>query len=271
MPGIAVLMTVHDRREKTLRCLELLHAQKVPVDVYLTDDGCTDGTPDAVRARFPGVHVIPGDGSLFWCRGMRRAWEAALGGNYDVFLWLNDDTYLFPDAMKVLQETAGRHPGCIVVGMTCSAQTGAFTYGGRLARRMEHVMGERPLDTFDGNIVWVPASVSQQIGLLDGRFSHAMGDTEYGFRASAKGIGIWQTPEFLGTCEEHDRPSAWCDPDIPLRKRWRMLRSPLGCPPEEYFVVDRYRGLGTAIRHYLSIHFRVLFPALWLPSDRHEA
>ena len=162
-------MTVHDRREKTLRCLELLHAQKVPVDVYLTDDGCTDGTPDAVRARFPGVHVIPGDGSLFWCRGMRRAWEAALGGNYDVFLWLNDDTYLFPDAMKVLQETAGRHPGCIVVGMTCSAQTGAFTYGGRLARRMEHVMGERPLDTFDGNIVWVPATVSQQIGLLAGR------------------------------------------------------------------------------------------------------
>lgn len=44
---LAVLITVHNRKEKTLKCLQLLHAQLpmegYQVDIYLTDDGCTDG------------------------------------------------------------------------------------------------------------------------------------------------------------------------------------------------------------------------------------
>lgn len=275
MMRIAVLMTVHSRREKTLRCLDLLYAQQpagaFSLEVFLTDDGSTDGTSEAVLARYPDVHVIAGDGTLFWCRGMLEAWKAADGGAFHAFLWLNDDTFLFPSAVRVLLETADRHPGCLIVGATCSAADGRFTYGGRKGKKLEHVEGEVPLDTFDGNIVLVPASVRAAVGLLDPRFSHAMGDTEYGLRATSRGIGIWQTGEFLGTCEEHHRLSAWCNPAVPLRKRWAALRSPLGCPPAEYFYVDaRYRGLGTALKHYFTIHFRVLFPKLWITEGRDE-
>ena len=43
--NIAVLLTVHDRKNKTLRCLENLYKQVLPnylrLDIYLTDDGCT--------------------------------------------------------------------------------------------------------------------------------------------------------------------------------------------------------------------------------------
>ena len=41
--NIAVLLTVHDRKNKTLRCLENLYKQVLPnylrLDIYLTDDG----------------------------------------------------------------------------------------------------------------------------------------------------------------------------------------------------------------------------------------
>lgn len=51
--NIAVLLTVHDRKNKTLRCLENLYKQVLPnylrLDIYLTDDGCTDGTPEAIK------------------------------------------------------------------------------------------------------------------------------------------------------------------------------------------------------------------------------
>lgn len=52
---IAVIITCHNRKEKTLHCLtNLFEAKKayghneVRLAVFLTDDGCTDGTAEAV-------------------------------------------------------------------------------------------------------------------------------------------------------------------------------------------------------------------------------
>lgn len=89
MKSIAVLLTVHNRKEKTLRCLQNLFKQEIPadylIDVYLTDDGCTDGTPEAIRAQYPQVHIIKGNGNLFWNRGMYTAWEAATKAKITIF------------------------------------------------------------------------------------------------------------------------------------------------------------------------------------------
>ena len=92
MTRIAVLMTVHNRKAKTVRCLQSLQDTWLPcreqfgVEVFLTDDGCTDGTADAVSRLtldFP-VRILPGDGSLFWNGGMIQSWKAALAaGSFD--------------------------------------------------------------------------------------------------------------------------------------------------------------------------------------------
>ena len=68
MKYIAVLLTVFNRKDNTLCSLERLYAQ-LPidgwrVDVFLTDDGCTDGTPEAVAARFPDVSIVRGTGDF---------------------------------------------------------------------------------------------------------------------------------------------------------------------------------------------------------------
>lgn len=107
MKTIAVLLTVFNRKEGTLRCLANLHKMNLPdechMDVYLTNDGCTDGTPEAVRGQFPEVNVIDGDGTLYWNRGMYTAWEAAAKAyDYDYYLWFNDDTFLFPNCIEEL-------------------------------------------------------------------------------------------------------------------------------------------------------------------------
>ena len=122
---IAALLTVHNRKEKTLTCLSELQKQQLPIgyllDTWLTNDGCTDGTPEAVSLTFPTVHIIQGDGTLFWNRGMYAAWTNAVKNtSYDFYLWLNDDTFLFDGAIEYLihcYETLGKH--CIVAGATC--------------------------------------------------------------------------------------------------------------------------------------------------------
>lgn len=70
MKHIAVLLTVHNRKEKTLRCLHDLFVQEsvegYTIDVWLTDDGCTDGTPEVIVQRWADVHIVKGDGNLYW-------------------------------------------------------------------------------------------------------------------------------------------------------------------------------------------------------------
>ena len=95
---VAVLLTCHNRVEKTLKCLSKLFGQQVDesvkVTVYLVDDGSTDGTGIAVKDRYPDINVIYGDGSLFWNGGMHQAFAEALKVGFDYYLWLNDDTNL---------------------------------------------------------------------------------------------------------------------------------------------------------------------------------
>ena len=71
---IAVLLTCHNRVEKTLDFLHSLVRVKCPqnveIDVYLNDDGSTDGTREAVRAWYEStkpaitLHVLQGSGFL---------------------------------------------------------------------------------------------------------------------------------------------------------------------------------------------------------------
>lgn len=73
--NIAVIMTCYNRREKTLNCLDALYeaytnaAYQIKLSIWLTDDGCTDNTAEAVMGNFSNkfeVHIQSGNGTLFW-------------------------------------------------------------------------------------------------------------------------------------------------------------------------------------------------------------
>ena len=76
---IAALLTRHNRRDKTTACLKSLRDQAglaelgVSLQVFLVDDGCTDGTATAALEIWPEAEIIKGDGHRYWCGGMRKA------------------------------------------------------------------------------------------------------------------------------------------------------------------------------------------------------
>mgnify|MGYP003386677852 CR=1 FL=1 len=106
--SLAVLMTCHNRVENTMACLQSLKDQE-PYDastaILLVDDGSTDGTSSEVARMYPDVTIIQGDGSLYWCGGMRVAFAQAILKDYDFYLWLNDDTHLEKNALFRLFQT----------------------------------------------------------------------------------------------------------------------------------------------------------------------
>lgn len=272
MKSIAVLLTVFNRKEKTLQCLKNLFRQEIPQDysleVYLTNDGCTDGTPDAVREQFPQVKIINGDGNLFWNRGMWTAWNvASKTKEYDFYFWLNDDTFLYNGAVVNLLQTSQKYENkAIIVGATESLDKTHATYGGTiLAKGVPEVNGRNAkCDTFNGNIVLIPKYVYNSIGNLDPYYSHSGGDTDYGFTATTRGIGIYQVGEYLGACDEHPTLSNWCNPEFPLRKRWKALHRPNGQPPKEIFHLEsKFYGISKATFHYFTTYLHCIFPWLW--------
>jgi len=273
MKTIAALITVHNRREKTLQCLRNLFSQNLPdgytLDVFLTDDGCTDGTGDAVKKQFPEVNIIHGSGNLFWNRGMYLAWKnAAQKKDYDFYLWLNDDTFLITDAIsKLLHTSEDKINKAIIVGTTCAFNDDKkLTYGGRI-KNGEIVFAEKEpvlCNYFNGNIVLIPREVYQKAGTNNPVFRHALGDFDYGLRASALGIESFVSPGISGQCDEHDKLAAWCNPNQPFKKRWKSFRSPAGQNPEEFFIFGkRHYGLYQACFHYFTNYLRVFCPGLW--------
>jgi len=203
-------------------------------DLFLVDDGCSDGTGDAVRAMLPDAHVIRGTGNLFWNGGMRLAWDTARasGMGFDFYLWLNDDVELAGGALAMLVADADavvpRGGAVIVAATTSDPATGEITYGAHrrpsAARPLRMGLIEpvgQPVaaDTISGNIVLVSAAAEAKLGNLSSGFQHIYGDLDYGFRARQAGIPVVLASRVGGTCAANSVAGTSLDTRLPRRTR----------------------------------------------------
>ena len=188
---VAVLMTCHNRRETTLRCLSHFFAacgecHEVSFEVWLVDDGSSDGTAEAVKKSFPQAYVVHGDGTLFWAKGMHKAWrEAVHHHQYDLYLWLNDDVVLKSDAISGMLADY-RAVGGVLVG-ACSEDESEqkCSYGttnGKDQKIIPNGSPQRADGWLNGNCVLVPSEVYSKVGMISDEYSHARADYDYAER-----------------------------------------------------------------------------------------
>jgi GT2 family glycosyltransferase len=258
---LTAVLTCYNRRESTLACLRRLadsaRQAELTLAAVLADDGSTDGTAEAVAEEFPWVRVLRGDGSLFWNRGMHMAMAEALRDSDAQFLlWLNDDTMLRSDALprlleagRALQAQRGR-PG-IVVGATNDKHSGQLSYSGqvRLSRwrrfQFRKVFSPHeavPCSTMNGNVVLLPRAVADDVGNLDPVFAHAMGDIDYGLRATGRGHPIVVAAGFIGECSNNPSAGTHQDASLPFAKRWRALTHRKALPFRSWLQLTRRHG-----------------------------
>jgi GT2 family glycosyltransferase len=260
---LAVLMTCHNRYQKTLSCLDRLYnqelSQEVNTQVYLVDDGSTDGTGEKVLSNYPGVKIIKGNGNLFWNGGMQLAFAEAIKSNYDYYLWLNDDTLLYPKALKTLLDTNWNlkkqgYSQAIVAGSIQDPKSGMLSYGGLVRASWWHPLKFDSLKptkeaqlclTMNGNCVLIPQDVVQLIGNVEPGFTHSIGDVDYGLRNTKKGGSVWIAPGYVANCEHNVTGiQAWENPKMSLGERWHKVNQPKGLPINEWKIfVQRHGGL----------------------------
>jgi GT2 family glycosyltransferase len=274
---IAVLMTCHNRRDQTLACLAALAQQTLQpeyaITVHLVDDGSADGTGLAVHTNYPQVKVIQGTGQLFWNGGMHLAFADAMQVGYDYYLWLNDDTILYPNALASLLAVSQQlhdqgHLDAVVVAAVQDPQSGQLSYGGLGRSSRWHPLkfalippsrSPQPCLTFNGNCVLIPRSVTSVVGNLDPSFIHSTGDIDYGLRVSRQYQSAWLAPGFFGSCAYNPlRHQAWEVPGLTLQERWHKINQPLGLPIREWKVFAR-RHAGVLWRIYWLLPYARLF------------
>ena len=273
MIQIAVLLTVHNRREKTLQCLQHLLAQEmdnsIKLSVYLTDDGCTDDTASSAKKLLPEITIINGDGNLYWNRGMRAAWEAATNDkDYDFYLWLNDDTMLLPTAISHLLQCAKKKGNEAIISGCISSTMPPYktTYCGRTRNTWITCNGTlQRLRLMHGNTVLIPQSVYHKIGKNDCYYRHAFGDYDYALTAASKGIATYSSEKFVGRCDIDNKHPKCFDKRYTLHQRFTNLYSPTSYfyPTDAFHFDMKHNGVFIALGRYIYLHLSCLFPCMW--------
>lgn len=227
---IAVILTCFNRKNKTTACLKLLFkackyyntlhpSNALDLSIYLTDDGCTDGTAEAVSEICQGydLHITKGNGHCYWAGGMRLAWREALksSNKWDFFLLLNDDTMMMEnafDSLFAMHKYAIKtflKPG-LYSGMTCDiANPDIITYGGEILKGKIQADGrkvgksEKPqlVDQANANILLVPSEIVSNMGIFHEGFRHGGADYDYSMQAHKQGYPILVSPKVCGACE----------------------------------------------------------------------
>ena len=294
MNTIAVLMTCYNRKEKTIACLKSLYDSyctsnsTFEIELFLTDDGCTDGTAYAVNELNLGlkINIIKGNGALYWNGGMICAWKSALRKDgFDGFLLLNDDTIVLPEFwndLKNADEISIRRTGKkgVYVGSTYDKSSQKFTYGGfnfvskwTLKDVFVYPNGKdfQQCQCAHGNITYISNDVVKTMGIFCEDYIHGGSDHDYTYRAYKKGFPIFVMPHYCGICENDHLKERKVLSEMSFVERLRYMRSPFGynlhntllfqkrCFPHRYpfvLVMGVIRLLFPAIAEYLYLRSR---------------
>lgn len=232
MIHIGVILTCYNRVKQTIECLSAFKTiiekynssvsenNAMDYHIYLTNDGCTDGTEEEARNLFSQskLTIVKGNGSLFWAGGMRKAWNKAIDSriNYDYFLLLNDDTTPLPNLIdelmacdKYAMEKYHKHG--VYSGICCSKKNPhLMTYGGhKITNSFKFTIQKlkpngkvQECDMTNANILLVHRDVVNAIGIFYDGYVHGIADIDYSIIAKKKGFPVLLTPNFCGKCDD---------------------------------------------------------------------
>ena len=208
-PTIFVVVPVYNRKKLIERFIDCLSEQTFrDFTTIVVDDGSTDGTSALIADRFPTVHLIQGDGNLWWTgainAGIRHL--LTLASADDAVLVINDDLEVDADYLESLYHVWQAVPNSLVGSVAVDLKNPErIVDGGRTVNwwtaKLRILNRGKKLRDFDrhhcedvslltGWGTLIPVQVFQKIGLFDDKHFQQCGDTELPVRAKNMGYRL---------------------------------------------------------------------------------
>jgi N-acetylglucosaminyl-diphospho-decaprenol L-rhamnosyltransferase len=114
-PRLSIVIVSFNTRDDLERCLEALAAAPPAAshEIVVVDNASSDGSPEAVRTRWPSVRVLVQPENTGFARANNIGIRASSGA---LVLLLNSDTLVPPGAIDTLMARLAAHPEAAVAG-----------------------------------------------------------------------------------------------------------------------------------------------------------
>ena len=107
---ILVIVVTYNAMKWADRCFSSLISSSIPLDIYVVDNGSTDGTQDFINTRFPNITINQSERNLGFGRANNLGLQYALDNGYNYVYLLNQDAWLFPDTIEKLIDVSKKYP-----------------------------------------------------------------------------------------------------------------------------------------------------------------
>lgn len=220
---IAIVIPIYNRLEITKTGLASIRrtiqkalplVSEVTYDVIIVDDGSTDGSAEFIKENYPEVHVLTGDGNLWWSGAINVGAKYAKDDlKSDFVLLMNDDCVLDEDYFLNMSTLVaqGEADNKILASKVyyLNIPNKIFFFGARFNFRngkkaivasgqIDNGQYETPqaCEWTGGMGVLIPVGVFDKIGYFDREnFPQYYGDADFTLRASKAGVEIFCRPE----------------------------------------------------------------------------
>ncbi|MBC8413739.1 MAG: glycosyltransferase family 2 protein [Nitrospira sp.] len=225
MSDLSVAIVNWNTRELLSDCLSSIYdkTQSLDFDVWVVDNGSTDGSVEMVKQKFPEVLLLENTKNL----GFSKANNQVLRKNKSRYvLLLNSDTILLDNALKTLVDLMDSHPdagasGCQLLNADGSLQLSAgrfpglwsILFGGEIFNNLyrkvfknsrffaeyglseEEHMHFQEIDHVKGCCLMLRQSVLEKTGLLDEDIFMYFEEIDLCFQIKKTGAKVLYTPE----------------------------------------------------------------------------
>lgn len=222
MLNIAIVIPVYNRKNITIAGLNNIGAalsyyknngdNSLNISTVVTDDGSTDGTGEWIRINRPDVHLVEGDGNLWWSGSVNAGMRHAINKLHvsHILLW-NDDTICAENYFYELEKVTNDDPKFLKAILVSkifwlNGDGKLFNFGAyyNKATGKKELVGLNKQDTFNEviRIDWsggmgtlIPAEVVKKVGYLDDvNLPQYHGDIDFFLRAKEHGYEAYGIP-----------------------------------------------------------------------------
>ena len=107
---LLVVIVTYNAMQWAERCFDSMRKSTIKPDVFVVDNGSTDGTQAYIQQNYPEVKFIQSKENLGFGKANNMGMQFALDNDYDYIYLLNQDAWVMPDTFEKLIEVSQKHP-----------------------------------------------------------------------------------------------------------------------------------------------------------------